>query len=101
MVVLVDTNVLLDLFTDDKAWAVWSERAIRDAAAGVNPIIYAEASLGFPIRAFWIGIWMRRCWFAPAFPTRPRFRPAGCQATSRGWMESSASATARSAKASS
>ena len=45
--VLVDTNVLLDLFTDDKAWAVWSERAIRDAAAGVNPIIYAEASLGF------------------------------------------------------
>ena len=49
--VLVDTNVLLDLFTDDKAWPVWSERAIRDAlvddAAGVNPIIYAEASLGF------------------------------------------------------
>ena len=29
--VLVDTNVLLDLFTDDKAWRAWSERAIRDA----------------------------------------------------------------------
>lgn len=50
-VVLVDTNVLLDLFTDDKAWRSWSERAIRDTlvndTAGVNPIIYAEASLGF------------------------------------------------------
>ena len=49
--VLVDTNVLLDLFTDDKTWRSWSERAIRDAlvddAAAVNPIIYAEASLGF------------------------------------------------------
>ena len=49
--VLVDTNVLLDLFTDDKAWRSWSEHAIRDAlvndSAGVNPIIYAEASLGF------------------------------------------------------
>lgn len=49
--VLVDTNVLLDIFTDDEAWRSWSEQAVRDAlvdeAAGINPIIYAEASLGF------------------------------------------------------
>ena len=46
-----DTNVLLDLFTDDETWRSWSERAIRDAlfndSVGINPIIYAEASLGF------------------------------------------------------
>ena len=49
--ILVDTNVLLDLFTDDETWRSWSERAIRDAlfndSVGINPIIYAEASLGF------------------------------------------------------
>ena len=48
---LVDTNVLLDIFTDDATWRSWSERAVRDAlvAGGVaiNPIIYAETSLTF------------------------------------------------------
>ncbi len=50
--VLVDTNVLLDLFTDDRTWRGWSEEAMRDAlvndTAAINPIIYAEASIGFP-----------------------------------------------------
>lgn len=49
--VLVDTNVLLDLFTDDPRWRSWSERAIGDALAdggiGVNQIVYAETSLAF------------------------------------------------------
>ena len=49
--VLVDTNVLLDIFTDDSLWRSWSERTIRDALvddnAGVNPIIYAEVSVAF------------------------------------------------------
>ena len=48
---LVDTNVLLDLFTDDATWRPWSERAIRDAlVAGpiaINQLIYAETSLAF------------------------------------------------------
>ena len=48
---LVDTNVLLDVFSDDAAWRPWSERAIRDALVagpvGINPIIYAETSLAF------------------------------------------------------
>ena len=52
--VLVDTNVLIDVFTDDRAWRRWSEAAIRDAlvsdAAAINPIIYAEASIGFSER---------------------------------------------------
>jgi len=29
--ILVDTNVLLDLFTDDKVWRSWSEQALREA----------------------------------------------------------------------
>ncbi len=53
--VLVDTNVLLDVFTDDSTWRRWSEEAIRDAlvgdAAAINPIIYAEASVGFSERS--------------------------------------------------
>ena len=48
---LVDTNVLLDIFTDDERWRPWSERAVADAVVaggvGINPIIYAEASLTF------------------------------------------------------
>lgn len=48
---LVDTNVLLDIFTDDAKWRPWSERAVGDALVagpvGVNPIIYAETSLAF------------------------------------------------------
>ena len=48
---LVDTNVLLDIFTDDATWRSWSERTIRDAllagTVGINPIVYAETSLAF------------------------------------------------------
>ena len=48
---LVDTNVLLDIFTDDASWRPWSERAVGDALVtgdvGVNPIIFAETSLAF------------------------------------------------------
>jgi len=50
-VFLADTNVLLDIFTDDPTWRSWSERAIRDAllegTVGINPIVYAETSLAF------------------------------------------------------
>ena len=49
--VLVDANVLIDLFTDDPEWAEWSSQALADAAmAGdilINPIIYAEVSVAF------------------------------------------------------
>ena len=49
---LVDTNVLLDIVTDDVTWRSWSEQAIGEAlhagVVGINPIIYAETSLAFP-----------------------------------------------------
>lgn len=50
--ILVDTNVLLDLVTDDPAWATWSQQqleaaSLRDRLA-INPVIYAELSVGYP-----------------------------------------------------
>lgn len=49
--VLVDTNVLLDVVTDDPAWADWSQRqldgwAVRGSLV-INAVIYAELSIGF------------------------------------------------------
>jgi hypothetical protein len=49
--VLVDANVLLDVLTDDAVWYAWSSTQL-DACAGyaelcINPIIYAEVSVGF------------------------------------------------------
>ncbi len=48
---LVDSNILLDIVTDDPAWAAWSgealARALDTGAVVVNPIVYAEVSVGF------------------------------------------------------
>jgi predicted nucleic acid-binding protein len=48
---LVDTNVLLDVLTENERWLTWSMNALADASeAGplyVNPIIYAEVSVRF------------------------------------------------------
>ncbi|OBG31076.1 type II toxin-antitoxin system VapC family toxin [Mycobacterium sp. E3198] len=48
---LVDSNVLLDLFTADPRWCEWCEAQLADALDRaetlINPIIYAELSIGF------------------------------------------------------
>ncbi|MDQ3709069.1 MAG: type II toxin-antitoxin system VapC family toxin [Actinomycetota bacterium] len=48
---IVDSNVLLDLFTDDKRWGEWSAmhlaRAFDEGPVLINPVIYAELSVGF------------------------------------------------------
>jgi predicted nucleic acid-binding protein len=48
---LVDSNVLLDIFTEDAVWFEWSAAALAAAAeAGplfINPIVYAEVSVRF------------------------------------------------------
>ncbi|WP_375482787.1 type II toxin-antitoxin system VapC family toxin [uncultured Mycobacterium sp.] len=48
---LVDSNVLLDIFTEDPRWCDWSETRLADAldrgATLINPIVYAEVSTGF------------------------------------------------------
>src|SRR5580693_7924995 len=49
--VLVDSSVLLDIFTEDAEWMEWSSAALAAAAdvapLVINPIIFAEASVRF------------------------------------------------------
>jgi predicted nucleic acid-binding protein len=48
---LVDSNVLLDVFTRTRGWWEWSLRQIEDAALYgpllINDVIYAETSIRF------------------------------------------------------
>ena len=48
---LVDTNVILDVITEDPRWRGWSSSALREAAErsrlAINPIIFAEVSMKF------------------------------------------------------
>lgn len=48
---LVDSSVLLDVLPEDPAWFDWSARTLERQAASVrlciNPLIYAEVSVGF------------------------------------------------------
>ena len=48
---LVDSNVLLDILTEDPVWQGWSTGALADAADTgpiyVNPIVYSEVSIRF------------------------------------------------------
>jgi predicted nucleic acid-binding protein len=50
-VTLVDSNVLLDVLTDDRTWATWSSealaRALDEGRVVIDPIVYAEVSVGF------------------------------------------------------
>jgi predicted nucleic acid-binding protein len=49
--VLVDSNVLLDVATNDPNWGEWSARALAEVAEHasliINPIVYAEVSIGY------------------------------------------------------
>lgn len=49
--VLVDSNVLLDVLEEDEIWYEWSSTQLQKVADSsaliINPIIYAEISVGF------------------------------------------------------
>ena len=49
--VVVDSNVLLDVFTEDPQWYEWSAESLADHAEHavliINPIIFAEVSVRF------------------------------------------------------
>jgi hypothetical protein len=49
--VLVDSNVILDIVTEDANWFEWSSAQLMQSADRgnliINPIIYAEVSIGF------------------------------------------------------
>jgi len=48
---LVDSNVILDVLTEDDHWLDWSAGRLSNAARTgmlvINPIIYAEVAVGF------------------------------------------------------
>jgi predicted nucleic acid-binding protein len=47
--VMVDSNVLLDVLTEDTRWLSWWSAAVEKAADRfcllINPVIYAEVSI--------------------------------------------------------
>lgn len=49
--ILVDSNVILDVFTEDPQWYDWSAetlvRCADEATLAINPIVYSEVSLRF------------------------------------------------------
>ncbi|MEX2555644.1 MAG: PIN domain-containing protein [Actinomycetota bacterium] len=51
MTVLVDSNVLLDVATEDARWGEWSSSALANVAdtepLAINPLIYAEVSIRY------------------------------------------------------
>ncbi|MGC9526980.1 MAG: type II toxin-antitoxin system VapC family toxin [Limnospira sp.] len=49
--ILVDSNVILDVLTEDPQWFEWSAQQLANFANQgtlvINPIIFAEVSIGF------------------------------------------------------
>ena len=49
--VLGDSNIILDVFTDDPNWADWSESMLEEysnvSTPYINSIVYSEISIGF------------------------------------------------------
>ena len=49
--VLVDSNIVLDVFLDDPDWGDWSEARLAEydqaGALYINPVVYSEISIGF------------------------------------------------------
>ncbi len=49
--ILVDSNVILDVVTEDPKWSEWSAAQLEKLAEShtlvINPIIYSEVSIGF------------------------------------------------------
>ena len=51
--VIVDSNIILDVFLNDLKWADWSESKIEEysysSSLYINSIIYSEISIGFEL----------------------------------------------------
>ena len=51
--ILVDSNVILDIFLNDLKWADWSEYKLEEYSVQtslyINSIIYSEISIGFEL----------------------------------------------------
>jgi predicted nucleic acid-binding protein len=78
--ILVDTNVLLDLVTDDPLWAEWSQQKLDLASAqdqlAINDIVYAELSIGY-VRMEQLDAMIRSAGLVNAAMPRPALFLAG------------------------
>lgn len=49
--VLIDSNILIDIFSDNSAWGDWSRDQLTLLSSStllfINPIVYSEISIGF------------------------------------------------------
>jgi len=49
--ILVDSNIILDVFLNDPQWADWSESTLerysQSSTLYINPVVYTEISIGF------------------------------------------------------
>ena len=49
--ILVDSNIILDVFLDDPNWAEWSESQLAQFSSNtklfINQVVYSEVSIGF------------------------------------------------------
>lgn len=49
--VLVDSSILLDIFTNNEQWGDWAEHQLAEVRSRaipiINPIVYSEVSIGF------------------------------------------------------
>ena len=51
MDILVDSNIILDIVTEDNIWYKWSSKKLSELTLRgrlfINPVIYSEVSIGF------------------------------------------------------
>ncbi|MDA0578077.1 MAG: type II toxin-antitoxin system VapC family toxin [Verrucomicrobia bacterium] len=79
MPILVDTNVLVDVLTDDPRWATWSiDQLEAHAGTGliINPVVYAELCFGSPSVDFVDDVVRRFALTYQEIPRRALFRAA-------------------------
>lgn len=87
MPVLVDTNILVDVLTDDSRWADWSiDQLEANAGTGliINPVVYAELCFGSPSVEFVDDVVRRFALTYQEIPRQGLFRAAKAFARYKG-----------------
>lgn len=84
----VDSNVLLDVLTEDPKWGGWSLDALAEAAEAdplyINPIVYAEVSIRFSTVEAVEEALPKRTTDVNQSPGKPRSSRARCSSTTDG-----------------
>lgn len=77
--ILVDTNVLLDVYKADPIWMSWSLKHLRNAKSGqlaINMVVYAELA-GHPAEPAHLDLFLETLGIQMLELTRPAARMAG------------------------